>query len=236
MRAAPAQLAHAAAPACRWSGSPPRRGPRRLPRAAGRRSTRPRLRAAGRSTPPPAPSASSTCRWRSSSSSSTMSGSVRSAVSARCSDTQPSVPGSAPDPTQITSPDGGELVEHRRPVVDQPAAKHERLESRCRDRAAGQLLDHGEHAFDAAQPAADVLPRGKEPAERRQARPARPRVGPRRANGAEAGAGPRRRTTRCPGRPAGTRLRRGVPTRRAGAAHRARPPARCRSARRPGPS
>ena len=118
------------------------------------------------------------------------------ALSAGCRATHPSVPGRAPLPAQNLAR-GGELVEHGRRVVDAPAAEHEGLEGRGGHRAAGQLLDHRQHAVDAAQPAADVVATRQEPGEcagstgstswrrRRQRTPAEPRA-------------PRRRTTRCP--------------------------------------
>ncbi len=46
---------------------------------------------------------------------------------------------------------GGELVEHRGCVVDHPRRQHQRLQRAGGYGAAGELLDHGDHAVDAAQ-------------------------------------------------------------------------------------
>ena len=61
---------------------------------------------------------------------------------------------------------GRQLVEHRWLVVEQPARQHERLERGRGNRAAGQLLDDGEHTVNAAKPTADVLPDRQEPGQR----------------------------------------------------------------------
>ena len=49
----------------------------------------------------------------------------------------------------------GQLVEHRGGVVAHPGRQHERLQGAGRDQGAGELLDDGEDAVGAAQPAAD---------------------------------------------------------------------------------
>jgi hypothetical protein len=54
----------------------------------------------------------------------------------------------------------GEFVEHRGGVVPYPRREDERLEGAGRDREPGELVDDGGDAVDAAQPAADVVPRG----------------------------------------------------------------------------
>jgi hypothetical protein len=57
----------------------------------------------------------------------------------------------------------GELVEHRGGVVADPRRQHQGLQRRRRHEGTGQLLDDGEHAVGAAQPAADRLPGRREP-------------------------------------------------------------------------
>ena len=61
---------------------------------------------------------------------------------------------------------GGELVEHRGLVVGDAGGQHQRLQRRGGYGAPGELLDHGDHAVDAAEAAADVLPGGQEPRQR----------------------------------------------------------------------
>ena len=72
----------------------------------------------------------------------------------------------------VTGPDDlagrGELVEHRRLVVAHAGGEHQRLEGARRHRAAGELVDGGDHAVDAAQGAADALPGGEEAGDRRR--------------------------------------------------------------------
>jgi hypothetical protein len=79
--------------------------------------------------------------------------------------------GQAPVPGPEDLAGGGQLGEVRRLVVHHPARQHQRLDGRRGDRAAGELLDGGEHAAGTAEspagPGRDALPRGQEPAERR---------------------------------------------------------------------
>ena len=84
---------------------------------------------------------------------------VSGAVSARCSDTQPSSPGSEPCPAHTTSPAALSSSSMAGGVAGDPRRQHQRLQRRRRHRRALQLLDHAQHAVDAAQPAADAAAR-----------------------------------------------------------------------------
>jgi hypothetical protein len=58
---------------------------------------------------------------------------------------------------------GGEFVEHVGPVVGDACREHECLPRRGGNARTLELLDHGRHPVDAAEPAAHMLPLGKEP-------------------------------------------------------------------------
>ena len=103
---------------------------------------------------PPGASASSTAWCRSACSNGCGSGRVSGAWSARCSETQPSAPGSAAWPAQMHLAGGGELVEVRRLVVEHPRPQHQRLQRTGRHRAPGELVDRDEHPVHPAQAAA----------------------------------------------------------------------------------
>ena len=85
-------------------------------------------------------------------------GSVTCAESARCSETQPSSPGS----DAVAAPEhlagGHQLVEQGGGVVDDPGGQHERLDGAGRQHGTAQLLDDAHQAVAPAQPAADALP------------------------------------------------------------------------------
>ena len=109
---------------------------------------------------------------------------------------------------------GGQLVEVGGLVVAHPGGQHQLLERRRGHRRAGELVDRGEHAVDAAQPAASVTTSRRRPTARRAGsapapagRPARPPCAAGPASAAAAAAAPRRRTTRSRCRRAGTRRR-----------------------------
>ena len=129
----------------------------------------------------------------------------------------------------------GELVEHRGLVALDARGQHERLPGRRRHQHPGELLDHAQHAVDAAQRAREptCCHAGRNTPERLGAAPARPRGAARRPSGGVPGAAPRRRTTRCRCRRGGTRRSPRARPRPAGRARRSRPPRRAR--RRPRP-
>ena len=91
---------------------------------------------------------------------------MRWAWSARCRLTQPSLPGSGAWPAQITSPLLVSSSRIARLVVADPARQDERLQGARRHRAARELVDRRHHAVDAAELAADALPRRQEPGQR----------------------------------------------------------------------